>query len=321
MSKYGKISIIKKDFSNSGILSMDKSLSAAGLTRIPGTGVWKFPYKEFTNKYRTGLDPDAGYIARIQDEQERALEKKRVTDLRVKLEKALGVDLGPNSSFWNSKLKKDDNDHTHVSGYKLEEGDNFFNFQNPMQELNFAWLRVHPTVASSMQAYERGEYPAETQWYVSDESIENQVLFKKKDIINKAIVKLTSMSVEKRKKVARMLGLPVTDETGEEAVYNLIDDILKKSEFTSGKYSGLSPVTIFTGFADMKEQLLDTKDLVKQAITHSVLRTKNGGKIYRGEHEVSSTEDTYVEHLVSDDGQEDLILLKEELKSKKLASV
>ena len=29
------------------------------MSRIPGTGVFKYPYKELDGKYRTGLDPDS----------------------------------------------------------------------------------------------------------------------------------------------------------------------------------------------------------------------------------------------------------------------
>jgi len=321
MSKYGKISTIKKEFSNAGVLSMDKSLSAAGYTRLPGTGTWKYPYKELTGKYRTGLDPDAAYIQRIKDPQEKELEIERVTKLKSKLQNILNVDLGPTSSFWNHALRKSDTDTKHVSPYKLIDGDNYFDFNNAFQELAFAWLRVHPTIAPSLQAYERGEVPADTQFYVSDEELENQVMFKKKKLINDAIVKLNSMSPEKKRKVARLLGLPVTDDTIEEVVYNQIDNVLKQSEFTSGKYTGLSPVKVFTQFADMKENLLHVKDTVKQAIAHSIFRLKSGGKLFRGEYEVASSEDEYVKFLLDEENQEELITLEQELKTKKFANV
>src|SRR5690606_29509856 len=103
------------------------------------------------------------------------------------------------------------------------------------------WLRVHPTIASSYQAWERGQYPAETQFFVSDEEVENAILYSKKQLINKAIVKFDDMGPDKRKKVARMLGLPISDDMKEEVVYNLVDNILKQTEFKSGQYQGLTP--------------------------------------------------------------------------------
>ena len=62
----------------------------------------------------------------------------------------------------------------HVQSVKLLDGDNIFDLSIPLQELAFSWLRVHPTIASSYQAWERGEYPAETQFFVADEEIEKR---------------------------------------------------------------------------------------------------------------------------------------------------
>ena len=322
MGKTGKISTIKKDYNNSQLQTMQGGLATKGLTRIPGTGVFKYPYKELDGQYRTGLDPNAAYIRRISDPVERDLEIERVTELRKKLENALGdINLGPRSSFWNYGLSTSSDDTLHVQPVKLLDGDNYFDLSIPLQELAFAWLRVHPTIASSYQAWERGEFPAETQFYVADDEIENAVMYKKKQLINKAIVKFDSMSPDKKKKVARLLGLPVTEDTKEEAVYNLVDNVLKQTEFKNGKYQGLNPIEVFNRFADMKENLLHIKDLVKQAITHSVYRVKNSGKIYEGEFEVAKDEDELVKYLADDDNQEDLITLEQKLKSKKLASI
>ena len=96
--------------------------------------------------------------------------------------------------------------------------------------------------------------------------------------------------------------------------------MLKQTEFKNGKFQGLNPVEVFNRFADMRENLLHIKDLVKQALTHSVYRLKPNGKIYEGEFEVAPDEDQLVKHLADDDNQEDLITLEQKLKTKKLAS-
>lgn len=322
MAKIGKISTIKKEYNNSQLQTMQGGLAAKGMTRIPGTGVFKYPYKELDGQYRTGLDPNAAYIRRIKDPLEQEMEIERVTKLKERLEAALGdVNLSPRSNFWNYGLSTSTEDTLHVQPVKLLDGDNFFDLALPLQELAFAWLRVHPTIASSYQAWERGEYPAETQFCVADDEIENAVVFKKKQLINKAIIKFDSMTPEKKKKVARLLGLPVTEETKEEVVYNLVDNVLKQTEFKTGKFQGLNPVEVFTRFADMKENLLHIKDVVKQAIAHSIYRVKNSGKIFEGEFEVAKDEDELVKYLADDDNQEDLITLEQKLKTKKLASV
>jgi len=287
MGKIGKISTIKKDYNNSQLQTMQGGLAQKGLTRIPGTGVFKYPYKELDGQYRTGLDPNASYIRRMGDSLEREME----------------------------------DDTLHVQAVKLMDGDNYFDFTNPFQELAFAWLRVHPTIASSYQAWERGEVPADTQFYVADDEIENAVIFKKKQLINKAIVKFDAMSPEKKRKVARLLGLPVTEDTKEESVYNQVDNLLKQTEFKNGKHAGLNPVEVFTRFADMKENLLHIKDLVKQAIAHSVYRLKPNGKVYEGEFEIAKDEDDLVKFLADEDNQDELLTLEGKLKTKKIASV
>ena len=322
MGKLGKISTIKKEYNSAGMQTMQGGLSQRGLSRIPGTGVFKYPYKELDGRYRTGLDADAAYIKRIADPTERELEIERVTTLRQKLEDALGgIDLGPRAIFWNYGLSKSADDTTHVQTVKLLDGDNYFDLTVPFQELAFSWLRVHPTVASSYQAWERGEYPADTQFYVVDDDIENAVIFKKKQLINKAISKFDTMTPEKKRKVARLLGLPVTEDSKEDFVYNQVDNILKQTEFKAGKYQGLSTIEVFNRFADMKENLLHIKDLVKQAVSHSIYRIKPNGKVYEGEFEIALDEEELVKFLADDDNQDELLTLEGKLKTKKLAAV
>jgi len=322
MSKLGKISVIKREYGNQGMKTMQSELSRNGMTRIPGTGVFKYPYKELDGKYRTGLDPDAAYIRRIQDPLERKLEEERIEKTLARLKEVLGdIDLGPRSPFWNYSLAKSTSDTNHIQPVKLRDGDNFYDLSIPHQEIAFSWLRVHPTIASSYQAWERGEFPAETHYYVADEEIEQALIFRKKKVINQAIAKFDSMTPTKKKKVARMLGLAVSDASTEELVYNEVDNVLKKGEFERGKYQGLSTIEVFGRFADMEENLLHIKDLVAQALIHSIYRSKPSGRIYEGEYEIAKTEDELVKYLIDEDHQDELLTLESKLKAKKLTVI
>lgn len=324
MGKIVKISPIRKGVENSTIQTMDTSLSAKGMTRTPGTGVFKFPYKETSGKYRTGLDEKAAYIYRIKDDVERQAEIDRIVKWRAELAEAFGVteeDLNSNSKFWNYTLYQEGRDELHVTPVKLMDQDNLFDLTVPRQLLAFVWLRVHPTIASSIQAYERGEYGPDCQWYVADDEIDNTVVFKKKQLINKAIAELDSMTPTKRKKVARLMGLPIGDDSKEEFVYNLIDSTIKDTEVRSGEHKGTNPIQLFNRFAHMQENLLEINDLVEQAIQHSVYRFKNGTKLYEGEMKVADSKSDWVVFLADEDNQEDLIALKDKVKSKKLAAI
>ena len=322
MGKIGKVSTIKREYNSSQLQTMDSGLANQGLSRIPGTGVFKYPYKELDGKYRTGLDPDAGYIKRIADPTEKELEIERVTALRDRLQSSLGdIDLGPRAKFWNYGLSQGTNDDLHVKSVKLLDGDNFYDLSVPIQEICFAWLRVHPTIASSYQAWERGEFPADTQYYIVDDEIETALVYKKKQLINRAIISFDTMSIEKKRKVARLLGLPISSDTKEETVYNQVDTLLKQAEVKSGNFRGLNPVEVFNRFANMKDDLLHIKDLVKQAIQHSIYRIKPSGVVYEGEYEIAKDEEELVKFLINEDNQDELLTLEGKLKSKKLASV
>lgn len=322
MSKIGKISVIKREYGNTQLKTMQSELAKNNRTRVPGTGIFKYPYKELDGKYRTGLDVNAAYIKRIQDELERKLEIERIEKTLKIIQDSLGeIDLGPRSSYWNYGLSKGTNDQTHVQPVKLIDGDNHFDLQQVHQLIAFSWVRVHPTVASSHGAWERGEYPADTQYYVADEEVETAIVYRKKKLINKAIGKFETMSPEKKKKVARLLGLSVTDNTSEELVYNQVDEVLKKGAFAKGEFLGQSTIKVFNQFADMKETLLHVRDLVKQAVDHSVYRIKGSGRVYEGDYELAKSVDAHVRFLMDEDNQEELLILEQKLKSKKLISM
>lgn len=324
MGKTVKISPIKRSPNGSTVQTMDTGLAAKGMTRIPGTGVFKFPYKESSGKYRTGLDENAAYIQRIQDPIEKEAEIERIRRWKAELADAFGVsesDLAPNSKFWNYALYQEGRDEMHVTPVKLMDQDNFYDLSVPRQLLSYVWLRVHPTIASSYQAYERGEYGPDCQFYVADDEVDNAVIFKKKQLINRAIAELDSMTPSKRRKVARLMALPIGDDTKEEVVYNLIDSAIKDTEIKTGEHRGTNPISLFNRFAHMQENLLEISDLVEQAITHSVYRIKSGGRIYEGELKVAESKGEWVKFLIDEDNQEDLLALRDKVKSKKLASI
>ena len=159
-----------------------------------------------------------------------------------------------------------------------------------------------------------------TSTVYANDDIENAVIYRKKLLINNAITKFGNMTPEKKKKVARLLGLPVTDNTKDDVVYVQVDNLLKQTEFKSGKYQGMSTVEIFNRFADMTEDLLHVKDLVKQAVSYSIYRMKPNGRVYKGDLELAASEEELVKHLIDENHQDELLILEGELKMKKMAS-
>lgn len=312
MGRIGKISSIKKNFPM-GSETLESSLSSKGYDRFPGTYTMFLPYKELSGKYRTGLDPDAMYLTRLSKE-EGDIKRAEIVEARARLEEETGLDLSPRSSYYNYGAQ---NVTDKVRAVKLFQKDNIFPLDKPLVEVTYRWMAVHPQIASSLRAYDAGLYPATTQFFVNNEDIEQEMIFAKKTIINKAISALELLSLERRKKIARLLGLPVSDSTSETMVYNLIDSFIKEDEVRIGEYKGQNPITLFKKFSGMDGKLLSLKDLVEQAITNSIYKVRVGGRIHEGEAEIFKSKDELVEYLYSDNGQEDLLALEDKVLAKK----
>lgn len=316
MGKMGKISSIKKAYPG-GLRSLEASLSDKGYDRFPGTYAMMLPFKELAGKYRTGLDENATYLQKV-DPETREILKKEIIETRKRLEEITGLDLGPRSAFYNQALKAKEGEPTvKVHSVKLYQGDNLFTFEDPIQEITYRWLSAHPQIASSHKAYERGEYPEQTQFYINNEDVEQEQTYSKKVLINKAVRELEDMAPEKKKKIARLLGLPISDGTKESTVYNLLDSFIKQGEIKIGTLKGQNPVVLFNKLIATDNKLLAVKDIVEQAITHSIYRVGKAGRIFEGNAEVFKTKDELIEFLFSDKGQEDYLALEDKLSVKK----
>lgn len=327
MARIAKIAPIAKEFSNT-FNTVDQQLAKHGYFRFPGTNVTMLPHKEASGKYRTGLDEKALYLNNLTKE-DREAEVKRIKADKERLEEALGLPgsgiLDPTSPFWNfsastEALKKRFGTDIKVSPVKLGDSELYFNLSegDVMKEIAWNWLRVHPRIAPSIDSYRRGDVPADVQYYIADDEAENKDTNTRKRLINKAIVALESLSPSKRKMVGRLMGLPVTEDTTEEVVYNLIDSCLKDTEFKSGKNKGLAPVSLFNDLLKTTDERLKVKDLVEQALTHSIYRVGVGGKIMEGEVVASPSREDLIEHLLKDENQMELLALEKKLSNKKL---
>jgi hypothetical protein len=176
-------------------------------------------------------------------------------------------------------------------------------------------------IASSMESYLRGDSPSECQYYIADADVETKLAFSKKKEINKAISAFEKMPPSRQKRVARLMNLPVTDDTPEEEVYNIMDSALKEVEFKSGRFKGTSAVRMFNEISTLSEAKLKVKDIVEQALVKNIYRERASGKIYEGENEVFKSREELITYLLEDEHQEDLLMLEKKLNIKKLAEI
>lgn len=318
MGRIGRIIPIKKEYSKASV-SLEACLSEKGYTRFPGTSMKIEVAKETNGDYLTGLNPNALYIKRMKSTELKESEQKRVQALYDELVGMTKLDLDPQSPYYKDRYNERLDKNARAQIVNLEDGENIFNLDDPYQAITFAWLRVHPLIASSYQAYERGEYPASTKFYVADDEIEAEITYRKSKAINDAIVILDKMSLEDRRKVARLLGKPVDDNTKEVFVYNMLDKYIKMGETTDGKYKGQNTVRVFTALANLDTKILGARDLIEQAVRLDVYREDRDGTIREGGIEIAKSSEDLAIDLLKTKNQDKLIALDEKVRAKKIA--
>lgn len=319
----GKIAPIQKQYSNV-INTIDQQLSKNNYARFPGTTQTFLPYKEKSGKYRTGLDDQAAYLDRLPEE-ERESEKARIRAAKKSLEDRLQIPgiLDATSPFWNfaasdAVLREKFGTDLKVAPVKIGNEEVVFDTSDILKEIAWYWLRVHPGIAPSLEKYRQGAVSADVKYYIVDDDAEQRQNYSRKKEINKAIVAFEALTPTKQKQIGRLMGLPVTESTTEETVYNLIDSLLKETEFKTGNFKGLAPVKLFNDLIATTDIRLKVKDLVEQAMTHSIYRFDRGGKIQEGGITVASSKDDLVDFLLDEKNQMDLISLEKKLTNKKI---
>ena len=324
MSKIATISTIPKTPSVGKTLEYALYSSTKGkLTRMPGTGVTLFPFRENNGVVRTALDPNCVVYTRIEDKAIREAKQKIATQELERLQEATQLRLDGRSPYYNFGFNNRNQDGSHAKTaepIKLMDGDNIFDLEDNDQAIAFNWLKVHPRIASSLQAYNDGLYPSDVVFYVKDEEAEAAIVYAKNKKFNDAIVKFTSFSPDKKKKIARLCGISADDNVKEEIVYNRMTDFLNEKEIPTGFYKGQPGVEVFNKYANLDDDALYVKDLVETSFKNQLYRYKNG-KVYEGEQQLFSTKDELVAHLLDKKNQSDLLDLEKKLKIKKLASV
>ncbi len=317
-----KISPVKKDF-DSKFKTFESSLANNGYSRFPSTHTFLTPNKEADGRYRTGVDEKAVYLTKLNDE-ERKIELDAIKELKTRLKAAFGdIDFGPRSTVWNAYMSEDDERFQGVkaTALKVGNGDIILNPDlHPQQLLDYCWLRVNKSVARSAEAYARGECPTCT-FYVQNDEVENQLLYSKKMEVNQATADLISLTPAKRKQIGRLMMLPITDSTTNEAIYNMIDSTLKKVEFDSKELRTMQPIKFFKELVRMSDDLLYTKDIVEQAFRNNVYRKGTGDTVMKGTEVVFESRDEFVRHLMKTENQKELLSLAKMLEVKKAAEL
>lgn len=321
--RIGKISPIKRVYTKDQGQTLATSLAEKGMTMFPNTIQGMVPYKEKNGDYRTGLDPEALYIKRMSGE-EADIERARVNAMREELEEATGLDLGPRSSYYSRMFDNHFNDTERAQYVKLEDKANMFNLSVAQQAITFAWLRVHPEIAPTYTAWERGTsshrcpFVSSCKFFVDDEDYEQEVTYKKNMLVDKAINSLFTMSPTRQLKIAKLLSLPVSYNSKPEAIYNSLTTFIKDSNPRNKRGSN---ITDFNTVSLMADENLEMRFRIREALDFNVYRTGKAGKIYEGETVVGDDENDLIEFFTNPKNQDEYLALQKKIDNAKSVEI
>ena len=318
MARIAKILPLPVNFKQ-GEMTMQNALAEKGYMRHPGTGIGICPVQGLDGKYLTGLDPEANYIRRMHmvnpdaARHEAAIVKER----KERLESVTGLDLGPRSEYYAGVYGPKFNTGLVASRVKLIDGENTFNFSNPHKEIEFWWLtQITDLIAPSQEEWKKGNCKSTVQFYISNPEAEAAIVYAQNMTVTKAIETLRQMAVDKQRKVAKLIGLPITDNDKPEIVFNALYTMISKGSVEVGEHKGQNSVELFNRIAGMTDKLLTVRSLVREAIQLRVLSKRNG-IVYEGEASIAQSEDELIGQLSMESKQMELLALETRVADKK----
>jgi hypothetical protein len=322
MARIARLVPLPVDFKQ-GEMTMKNALAEKGYMRHPGTGIGLCPVQGIDGKYLTGLDPEANYIRimEMNDPQAAETERNIVRERKARLEQITGLDLGPRSNYYAGVYGPDFNTGKVASRVKLIDGENVFNFNNPHKEIEFWWVtQITDLIAPSLEAWKAGRCKANVQFYVSDPIKEADTVYQKNMSITKAIGDVNAMSLDKQRKVARLLGLPITEKDKPEVVFNQLFSFINKGTVEFGEYKGQNSVNLLNKIASLSDKVLNVKSTVRDAISLRIYNKRND-VIYEGQTIIAESEELLVNQLVLDSKQLELTSLEIRVADKKKLNV
>ena len=302
-----------------GEMTMRNALAEKGYMRHPGTGIGIIPVQGLDLKYLTGLDPEATYIRRMAMVNPEAAEKEAriVKERKERLEAITGFDLGPRSEYYSGVYGPGFNTGQVASRVKLVDGDNTFIFSNPHKEIEFWWVsQITDLIAPSLEDWKKGNCKASVQFYISNTEREQSIIYEQNMTIAQALESLKTMSVDRQRKVAKLIGVPITDNDKPETVFNQLFTLLSKTNIEYGEFKGQNAISLFNKIATLSEKTLAIKSLVKEALLLRVF-VKKQGIIYDGEMSIAASEDELVDNLSLESRQLEYLALETRVADKK----
>lgn len=251
-------------------------------------------------KVRTGLDENSLDILSISDSKERDAKHKKVKKEREDLEKLLGVDLTPHSSFWDKFF------------IPLNDEEKSLDPSNPMDRVTEKFLVANGYVAPSLEAISEDEKYIDCIFYLYRKEEETTKKAEKQKFSDKAKAKLFILNEEnpnKLKIVASFLfGFNAQTDISVETAYTKLTEFLESPVETQRKKN----IKAFLEAVDKTPEEMKTKLILDKAVKKRIV-TSRGGIYRRGDQVLGNSYEEAIDNLGSVEMNSELASLIKEV--------
>lgn len=200
----------------------------------------------------------------------------------VEYGRKLGQDLSKTSEFW-STLKFTLTEKP--LGFKLD-------LSNPLEYVVFKAMNVSELIAESLNEYKNGNKPY-AEWYIENQEAEAEAKAKLADIKINAYGKFRDISDNRKKDIAKILGLKPYGLSSKAAAARLFDFIEEKPQNSK----------LFMDVEGKKDDIIAISALIEDCIHYNILR-RNKAQDYQFADEVlGTTKDQIVTKLLKPENQ------------------
>lgn len=251
-------------------------------------------------KVITGLDENALYILRMEDNKIKTELQKNIKKERESLERLLGVDLTPGSTYWN--------DYYII----LDDEEVDLDFSNPLDRVREKFLVANGYVAPSFEDIENDEKYHNTIFYLYREAEESSKSIQKTKQEDRAKYELFNMYEQNSAKLAivaqYLLGHALNADVKPDTAYTKLRDYIETTDKNKKKINLAS----FLAAIEKSPEQMATKIILDKAIKKRIVAAR-GGIHRRGEVILGNSYDEALDYLLSVENSGELNSLNKEV--------
>lgn len=247
----------------------------------------------------TGVDENAYSVLSIEDSEERKRKQKEIQKVREELERKLGVDLGPSSSFWNDY-------------FIILEDEKILDPLSAKDKLDELFLLANRYVAPDKEAILEDPDYFGCLYYIYRDKEATAKKARASIAKDKAVAKLLSLfetNPNKLKQVAaEIIGFDPSDIDSEEAYVKLKERLDSRDADEQKKN-----IKRFLEVVEMSPEKLLTKKILDKAIKKRIVTAKGG--IYRRHDQIlGNNYEEALEYLGTPENSAELASLQKEVR-------